>query len=351
MNKPANETLQPSPTQSDELLTGVLRSVSRSFYLTLRVLPKKIRPQISLAYLLARIADTIADTDLVATSRRLQVLGKWGDAIAGSRVKINDLVPLVGDIEQSPESRLLGHASLALDQLHAMPEGDAKLIRRVLETIISGQMLDLERFPSNSAESITFLDSERNLDDYLYRVAGCVGEFWTHLCIQNLAVTPLDSPDHMLHLGVRFGKGLQLVNILRDLPTDLGNGRCYLPVESFTRFGVSARHWGQPDNNLQHLVNHYVQLAGSYLDAGAEYTTLLPQSWKRARLACAWPLMIGFETLRALPVDDPFNPAKRAKIIRSRVRSIIARTVLYQPFPKRWRRLVMTGSVRDRSKP
>ena len=29
---------------------------------------------------------------------------------------------------------------------------------------------------------------------------------------------------------MRYGMGLQLVNLLRDLPEDLANGRCYLPV-------------------------------------------------------------------------------------------------------------------------
>src|SRR6266446_1521302 len=57
-----------------ELLTTLLREVSRSFYLTMRVLPGAIRPQIGLAYLLARTADTIADTELVPLTQRLDAL-------------------------------------------------------------------------------------------------------------------------------------------------------------------------------------------------------------------------------------------------------------------------------------
>ena len=347
MISPGNVTLEPAPSRSDELLTGVLRGVSRSFYLTLRVLPKPIRPQISLAYLLARIADTIADTDLIASAQRLHALGRWNDAIAGRLGNADDLAALTENAGQSLESHLLGHASRALDLLHTLPEGDVKLIRRVLETIISGQKLDLERFQSSSAEAVMFLDSEQDLNDYLYRVAGCVGEFWTQLCFGCLRAAPKETPDHMLQLSIQFGKGLQLVNILRDLHADLEKGRCYLPQETMTRFGASIEHWEDPDENLQRMVNHFIQLARSYLDAGAVYTTQLPQSWKRVRLACAWPLMIGVETLNALPAEDPFNPAKRAKISRSRVRSIMARTVLYQPLPNRWKRLLMADSVHD----
>src|SRR5690349_3972175 len=67
----------------NELLTGLLRDVSRSFYWTLRVLPKPIRPQIGLAYLLARTTDTIADTDIVPVSERLQALQALRQRILG----------------------------------------------------------------------------------------------------------------------------------------------------------------------------------------------------------------------------------------------------------------------------
>ena len=59
---------------SQVLLRTVLKSVSRSFYLTLAVLPADVRAPVSLAYLLARAADTIADTELVERSRRLHYL-------------------------------------------------------------------------------------------------------------------------------------------------------------------------------------------------------------------------------------------------------------------------------------
>lgn len=341
--------LQHSPMQSAKLLTGILRSVSRSFYLTLRILPTVIRPQISLAYLLARIADTIADTDLVTPSKRLHILSKWGESVAGRRSTPIDLIPFVGNHDQSPENQLLARAPDALQLLDAMPDGDSELIRTVLATIISGQALDLERFLSGSADHITFLDSEQGLDEYLYRVAGCVGEFWTRLCFRHLEGMHREPTDGQLRLAIQFGKGLQLVNILRDLHTDHKNGRCYLPEETVAQFLPSRKHFGRPSRSLQRLIEHYIQQARSFLTAGWEYTVQLPANWKRVRLACSWPLMIGFETLNSLPVDDPFNSARRAKITRKQVRSIMVRTILFQPLPKQWERLVLTGSARNRA--
>ena len=62
-------------------LNDLLKATSRSFYLTLRVLPAAVRPQIGLAYLLARTTDTIADTELVPLEQRLDALKRLRERI------------------------------------------------------------------------------------------------------------------------------------------------------------------------------------------------------------------------------------------------------------------------------
>src|ERR1017187_9595762 len=64
-------------------VNDLLKATSRSFYLTLRVLPARVRPQIGLAYLLARTTDTIADTELVPLAQRLDALQKFRERILG----------------------------------------------------------------------------------------------------------------------------------------------------------------------------------------------------------------------------------------------------------------------------
>ena len=71
------------PQTPEQLLSGLLRDVSRSFYLTLRVLPGPIRKPIGLAYLLARTTDTIADTELVPPAQRLEALRALRERIQG----------------------------------------------------------------------------------------------------------------------------------------------------------------------------------------------------------------------------------------------------------------------------
>ena len=70
-------------SKSSLSLADLLKQTSRSFYLTMRVLPAPVRPQIGLAYLLARATDTIADTEIVPVAQRLQALRELRERILG----------------------------------------------------------------------------------------------------------------------------------------------------------------------------------------------------------------------------------------------------------------------------
>ena len=69
--------------RSWHLRTAILRSVSRSFYLSIRFLPRLLREPIALAYLLARATDTVADTTRVPGTVRIEVLKMFSDGILG----------------------------------------------------------------------------------------------------------------------------------------------------------------------------------------------------------------------------------------------------------------------------
>ena len=93
-----------------------------------------------------------------------------------------------------------------------------------------------------------FVLTGRDLDDYIYRVAGCVGEFWTKICRAHVFPEARLDDHQLLEDGIRFGKGLQLVNILRDIPQDLRNGRCYVPRESLAAAGLTPENLLLPEN-------------------------------------------------------------------------------------------------------
>jgi farnesyl-diphosphate farnesyltransferase len=283
-----------SATQQ-ELIGPLLKEVSRSFYLTLRVLPKEIRPQISLAYLLARATDTIADTKVVPRKRRLELLRQMQ---AG---EIKAVAELVGPQALTAERTLLQRLDECCAMLKSFSEGDQKRIGDLWQTIINGQIFDLQRFPGE----LTALADEAELDRYTYLVAGCVGEFWTRMCAAHL---PAWNPASTEELGIRFGKGLQLVNILRDIAEDRRRGRQYLP------------HLNDYQCWLDRTVAH--------LDAGWQYTMAIPANLWRLRLACTWPIWIGLETVALLRKANPLEADKRVMVPQGVVNRMLVRTLL-----------------------
>ena len=327
---------------------NLLRATSRSFYLTLRVLPAAVRPQIGLAYLLARTTDTIADTEILPVAARLAALNQLRERILGhSSAPLN-----FGELAKSqglPAERvLLEKVEDSLAALAGLSAADLKLVRDVLATITSGQELDLRRFgilgsaaARAPGQKILALETAAELDDYTHRVAGCVGEFWTKMCRAHLFPNARLDEKQFIADGIRFGKGLQLVNILRDLPADLKNGRCYLPTQRLDEAKLFPEILLSPAaaEKFLPLFHEYLDKAESHLAAGWRYTNTLPFWQFRVRLACAWPILFGLRTIAKLRVADLADLRSRVKISRGEVWRVIFHSLLASPLPFWWRRL------------
>jgi farnesyl-diphosphate farnesyltransferase len=331
--------------QERKLLWSLLKATSRSFYLTLRMLPGRVRQQIGLAYLLARATDTIADTEIVPLADRREALRKLRERILGMEsapLRFDELAHQQG----SPaEKLLLQNIEDGLRLLKAFPEEDQKLIRDVLAMITGAQRMDLHRFEKASAGKIIPLETATDLDDYTYQVAGCVGEFWTKMCRARLFPKARLDERQFLVDGIRFGKGLQLVNILRDLPVDLKNGRCYLPADKLERAGLVPEGLLSPVNekNFLGLYHEYLDKAEAHLRAGWNYTNTVPFGQVRVRLACAWPILIGMKTIEKLREPDVIGLREPVKVSRKEVRQILWRSLASCAVPGLWRRQFPDG--------
>ncbi len=332
----------------DSALNGLLKQTSRSFYLTLRVLPAAVRSQIGLAYLLARTTDTIADTEIVPLAQRLEALQKLRERILDQSSAPLRFSALAEQQGAPAEKRLLDRVEDALAAVKEFSEADQKAIRDVLATITGGQELDLRRFgslaltgTSATGQQIIALKTAAELDDYTYRVAGCVGEFWTKICRAHLFPNARLDEKQFITDGIRFGKGLQLVNILRDLPADLKNGRCYLPLDRLDEAKLLPEVLLSPANQAKFLplFREYLDKAESHLAAGWRYTNTLPFGQFRVRLACAWPVLIGVRTISRLRTADVIELSQRVKVSRGEVRTIVFQSLVCSPFPSAWRQL------------
>jgi farnesyl-diphosphate farnesyltransferase len=228
----------------------------------------------------------------------------------------------------SPETALLTRLDQCFEMLATFHADDQRHISQLLQTITSGQLFDLETFPAENERELTALKTSADLDRYTYLVAGCVGEFWTRLCTAHLSFPDSWRDAKMEPDAIRFGKGLQLVNILRDLPRDLRIGRCYIPETELAKHQLAPADLLCPENlsRFRPCYDAHLQLALDHLDAGWRYTLAIPTAHKNLRIACALPILIGIKTLRRLRVSNQIlNPDTPEKISRAAVYALLIR--------------------------
>ena len=227
------------------------------------------------------------------------------------------------------ERRLLERVEEALARVQALEGADRARVRAVLSTITSGMIVDLERFPGEDAATLTALETLDDLDRYTYLVAGCVGEFWTALHVAHRPRLRGWDLAEMCARAVRFGKALQMTNVLRDIPQDLRHGRCYLPARELDALGLAPADLLEPSKSprARPLLERLIARTLEHYDAAWGYTLAIPRREWRMRLACAWPLLIGLATLAAIAkAPDPLASAGPIKIPRRAVRAILARS-------------------------
>lgn len=316
------------------LLGPLLKGVSRSFYLTLRVLPAGMRDPVGLAYLLARAADTIADTPLIEPELRLRMLLTLRAHVNGDehdRGPLREIARQLAAQQQSNERRLLESLEPALAILQQLGERDREAVRGIVSTLTRGMEFDLTTFPHECSGRIVALHAWHELDQYTYMVAGCVGAFWTEMTYTHLPRALNGDPVAMSERGVRFGRALQLTNVLRDCAKDLRIGRCYLPSTMLERYGLTpqdlltAEAAGRARPVMLELVRHALD---QFRDA-IDYTLAIRRSTPRLRLACLWPIVIGLKTL--LLLTDSANwlvPEPSVKVRRQQVYGVIATSIV-----------------------
>lgn len=310
------------------LLREVLPGVARSFALSLRVLPGSLRAPLGITYLLARAADTIADTRALPPPERHRHLERLRAAIqerAGP--SLEDVVPRVASGHLEAERRLLERLPDLLRLYRAFPAADRRRCRTVLLTLTQAMLEALARFPAEPEGRVSALETRDDLDRYTYMNAGCVGEFWTEMVMAHRPRCARWNAALMCARAARFGQGLQLTNVLRDLPRDLRLGRCYLPRAELVRLGLEPEDLLEPKTlpRLRPLLGTLVQQAVSHLREGLAYTLAVPRREVRLRLACAWPLLIGFATLRRLArAEDLLSPEVVIKVPRRELRRLLA---------------------------
>jgi farnesyl-diphosphate farnesyltransferase len=279
-------------------LDALLVATSRTFAVSIPLLPERVRREITIAYLLFRIADTFEDATRWPAARRVEALATFERLLAGGSIgeTLAEAARWAADppCDHPGYLDLLAQAPEVFRELWARPqEVRAAIVRHSIRTA-QGMAAYVERTSERGELRLRDLDDLRR---YCYVVAGIVGEMLTDLFL--LAWPPLQPHEaEMIRCGRLFGEGLQLVNVLKDADSDARDGRLYLPS------GICRRE--------------LYGLARSDLDAGLEYVLELqeggsPRGFIRFVLL---PLFLAWGTLGRIEEHGSGSKLSRPEVAR-----------------------------------
>ncbi len=218
--------------EDSALLQDLLVKTSRTFALAIPLLPEPTLREVTVAYLLFRIADTFEDASVLWDKPRQQAaLFEFVELMEDPSVEQarelsrqwlrrppSDHAGYLELLEKTPEV-IAGHLSLT-------PAAQQVVAHHTIRTSI-GMASVVERAGS---DGVLRLGTLADVQDYCYIVAGIVGEMLTDLFILERAHLEAIA-DYLRQRDAQFGEGLQLVNILKDSADDAVEGRNYLPAE------------------------------------------------------------------------------------------------------------------------
>ena len=306
-----------------EYQTTILPGVSRTFALTIPVLPAPLARIVTNAYLLCRLADTIEDDVGLDDREKSEFHRRFVEVVKGNesaRAFAADLAPKLSSRALADERDLVAHADRVIRVTHGFrPEEQAALTRCI--AIMCSGMPAFQR--NKSLHGLTNLDE---LAAYCYFVAGVVGEMLTELFCLHCPEVERER-ETMMRLAVSFGQGLQMTNILKDIWDDHAAGSCWLPRSVFGE-GVALERLAQASGTpaFTQGVRELVGVAHGHLCNAMAYTARVPRRERGMRQFCYWAIGMAVMTLRNIHRRPEFKTGDEVKISRRTVKATVLLT-------------------------
>ena len=289
--------------QSDAALCRrLLPQVSRTFALSIAMLPPTLRDAVGHAYLLCRIVDSIEDDARLPLEQRLALFDAFDAVVAGDTTDEDLLERAASEAglgETPAESELCARSGSVLRAYRALDRSQREAIRpRVLE-----MSRGMREYATRAARDGRLRIADvADLERYCYFVAGTVGALLTDLFVLEVPGVDTQSRKELRRLAVSFGLGLQLVNIVKDVAADMERGACFLPASLAEREGVALEELLDPKRRAEamRVVGAVCDLAEEKLRDAQAYTLAWPERAQAVRLFCAVPLTLALASLRVV---------------------------------------------------
>ncbi len=333
---PAAPLLPAGPDSSDTAgdaswCAAELPKVSRTFALTIKLLPAQLRHEVGVAYLLCRIADTIEDTADLPVPTKVDLLARF-KASLNEAAPADPVVAAAFAVPRIDDEALVRDHAAALGCFHRLEAAARADIRPWVAEMCDGMAGFAQQYVRDP-QRLTALQTVDDLDRYCWFVAGTVGHLLTALFARQLRLSPAQR-QRLSASATGFGLGLQLTNIIKDVADDRARGWSFVPRALCAAHGTTPEAMNDPAQATANaaVMAALVTKARGHLDEALTYSLTLPRHAYRIRLFCLTPLFFAVRTLD-LAARDPrlLDPTHKVKITRTDVKRTVAVTHLVAP--------------------
>ena len=309
-----------------------LPRVSRTFAINIRLLRGTLRDAVCVGYLLCRAADALEDSWPGAPEQLRERFGWMLSSLDGDRAAARTLAAQAATLPPRDDLALLAHLPRVLAAFDLLPEAHRAAVAAGATTLAGGMSRYAARAASRPREA-PYLDTEAELEDYCFVVAGCVGVMLTELLAAEQSTHDPEAHARRLALAPRVGHALQLTNILLDWPVDMRRGRCHVPASWLAEYGLTPGQLvdaGTPAT--ESLARRLESRAREALASVPDYVESVPASCVRFRLFCLWPALWALGSLEHARRDPrfPWGPS-RPRLPRPALVSAAVGSLLLQP--------------------
>ncbi len=299
----------------------MLRTVSRTFALSIERLPASLREVVTTAYLLFRVSDCLEDNESLPAGNKARLLRMWARVLEDYMPVSSLTTEIVGLDHNDPEVYVAQHADELLLELRRFPQP----VQEIITTHVNETSLGMARWQEKGPE----VNNEEEMDDYMHQVAGRVGYLLTDIFAWYFP-SIMERKEKLLPLSRHFGLALQTVNIMRGLRKDYERGWVYVPRSFYEPLGLTRDSLLAADNTVQilRMIDRLADKAESHLQYGLDYIRNIPSWLHGIRLACMWPLLFAVRTI-AVSRNNINVVLSEAKITRQDITRIVRDTTLF----------------------
>ena len=277
----------------------MLPKVSRTFAPTIRMLPKPLFLPVTVAYLLCRIADTVEDEPSLSKQAKQNYLVLYADMFSNPKLEKDFLQAIALVPEHNQDVVLMKN----IKRVMAVFKTFSPEVQRLIGIWVVEMVMGMKKFAQAKGKGkFQFLKSMKDLDEYTYYVAGTVGHLLTALFAHfSRNITPA-MVQRLEKFSASFGKGLQMVNIIRDINADLKRGQSYIPDEILRKYDLTRSSIYASENREQaeRMFNELIEMAVGHLDHALAYVLTIPKEEARIRLFCLLPMFWAMQTLKII---------------------------------------------------